>query len=572
MWNKQSLWENRFLKNLYILPSDGNGGALGKKSIEQDNKDINDWQTVDSQMDFNCSSGLPSTDFDTQLSSKTSEQGYSSQTPGTDLDLEKNKSGEFQETDRDTTLSRNSKQVEEVLTSNEQQSLRLKGYEVEEQDGDENCQVSLKENEEKDNPVDVEDDLDLPDGGSRAWIVVFGSFMGLIPVFGMINSLGAIQSYVTKHQLKEVNPSAVAWIFSVYLALSFLSCVLAGSYFDRNGTRAPLYVGTVMYTGGLMATANCKTLWQFILSFSILSGTAAGILTTPLIGCVATWFLKKRAIATSIATIGGSIGGVVFPMLLRRLYDISGFQWAIRTLAFVCLFCLTCAIFFARERKRIKSDRFVSFPDAFKWYLTSSFGWRYFFEYKFLFLALGVAFTENSLTASANFTSYSMAQGNSQSESYTLYTTFNAIGILGRFIPAYLADKYFGAFNVMIATISIATLINFVMWLPFGNHLGVLWAYTLLYGFTTGTILSLAPACIGQISKTDDFGKRYSMAYLLESLLTLLILPMGGLIIGEGELKNYNHYIIFVSFLMVAGVICYSISRCLCVGLTISKF
>ena len=62
------------------------------------------------------------------------------------------------------------------------------------------------------------------------------------------------------------------------------------------------------------------------------------------------------------------------------------------------------------------------------------------------------------------------------------------------------------------------------------------------------------------------------MAYLLESLLTLLILPMGGLIIGEGELKNYNHYIIFVSFLMVAGVICYSISRCLSVGLTISKF
>ena len=42
---------------------------------------------------------------------------------------------------------------------------------------------------------------DFPDGGLAAYLVLFGSFMGLIADFGIANSLGAIQSYVTSHQL-----------------------------------------------------------------------------------------------------------------------------------------------------------------------------------------------------------------------------------------------------------------------------------------------------------------------------------------------------------------------------------
>lgn len=35
-----------------------------------------------------------------------------------------------------------------------------------------------------------DDDREFPDGGLKAWLVVFGAFMGLVPVFGLINSLG----------------------------------------------------------------------------------------------------------------------------------------------------------------------------------------------------------------------------------------------------------------------------------------------------------------------------------------------------------------------------------------------
>lgn len=419
----------------------------------------------------------------------------------------------------------------------------------------------------------LDKDIDFPDGGLQAYLVVFGSFMGLLPVFGMINSLGAIESYISRNQLAAVPSSVISWIFSIYLSISSLSCIFAGGYFDRNGRTAPMCIGSLFFVGGLMATANCQTVWQFILGFSILCGMGTGITMTPLVSCVATWFFKKRAMATSIATIGGSVGGIVLPLLLRKLYEEVGFQWALRITAFICSLCLACATILAREREKPVAQPFESYKKLFLWYLTSSFNWRYFFEWRFLFAALGGSLAESSLTASSTYiASYSMARNNTETVSYALITTTNAVGILGRYIPGYLADKFTGRFNMMIITMSMAVFFNLVMWLPFGGNLKVLWAYSMLYGFSSGTVLSLTAVCIGQISKTADFGKRYATMYLIQAITTLPIIPISGALIGDGKIKGYNNFIIFTSMLMLAGVICFVISRSLCVGPKISKF
>ena len=117
-----------------------------------------------------------------------------------------------------------------------------------------------------------------------------------------------------------------------------------------------------------------------------------------------------------------------------------------------------------------------------------------------------------------------------------------------------------------------AAFFNFVVWLPFGGQSGALWAYACLYGFATGSILTLTPVCIGQISSVHDFGKRYSTAYFLQAILTIPVLPIGGVIIGNGSIANYNKFIVYVSVLMAAGAFCYFISRNLCVGLRFAKF
>lgn len=170
-----------------------------------------------------------------------------------------------------------------------------------------------------------DEDKEFPEGGLKAYSVVFGSFMGLIPVFGLINSIGAIESYISKNQLASVGSSTVSWIFSIYLSIGSFSCVLASGYFDRNGNKRLLMIGTILYVGRIFALADCKALWQFILAFSVLTGLGTGILMIPLVSVIATCFNRKRTMATNVATAGGSVGGIFMPLMLRKLYTQVGF-------------------------------------------------------------------------------------------------------------------------------------------------------------------------------------------------------------------------------------------------------
>lgn len=86
---------------------------------------------------------------------------------------------------------------------------------------------------------------DFPDGGIEAYLVLFGSFMGLIVDFGIGNSLGAIQSYVSSHQLENVPESTASWVFSIHMGVMYFGSVIFGSFFDKFGARKLLIAGTI---------------------------------------------------------------------------------------------------------------------------------------------------------------------------------------------------------------------------------------------------------------------------------------------------------------------------------------
>ncbi|CCH44078.1 Monocarboxylate transporter [Wickerhamomyces ciferrii] len=439
-------------------------------------------------------------------------------------------------------------------------------------------QSSIRELTNEDETISlIDEDLDFPEGGLKANLVVFGSFMGLIPVFGLINSPGAIEAYVSSHQLAEFSTSTVSWIFSMNVFFAFGSGIFSGAFFDRNGARPPMIIGAVFFSGGLFATGNATTVWQFILSFGLVTGFGLGMLMSPLVGVVSHYFKKNRAIATSVATTGGSIGGIIMPLLLRSLFPKVGFAWALRILAFICMFCFVFSILFSKERisnKRGNEDVNTHKPAGFiKTYIIDVFDYKSLIEVKFISCALAVALAESSLiVCSIYFPSYAIKRGFDENTSYLLLTVINTTGILGRYIPGYVADKFLGRFNVVILTLTGCVLVSFLLWLPFGYSLKVLYAYSGLYGFCSGSILSLSPVCCGQISRTDQFGKRYSTMYLIVALAMLTAIPIAGVIIGDGSIGRYNNFIIYSAMLNVGGIMCYLISRYACVGFKLCKF
>lgn len=112
---------------------------------------------------------------------------------------------------------------------------------------------------------DDEEDADFPEGGLRAWLVVFGSFCSMVSVYGIINVAAVFESYFTTNQLRGYSSSSIGWIFSVYLFIVFFFGIQVGPIFDRYGPRYLIAIGSVMCVASQMLLGLCEG--EFIVFF-----------------------------------------------------------------------------------------------------------------------------------------------------------------------------------------------------------------------------------------------------------------------------------------------------------------
>lgn len=278
---------------------------------------------------------------------------------------------------------------------------------------------------EKNESPDQAEAHDFPEGGLRAWLVVLGSFSGMTASFGVLNSAGTFQVYLSMNQLAHESPSAVGWIFSLYAFLTFFCGVQIGPIFDAYGPRWLVVAGTVCLVGGMFGAAESTELWHFLLTYSTLCGIGSSLIFTPAIGSIAHFFYKRRAATTGLATTGGSIGGIVFPLMLQRLFPDVGFKWATRILAFLFLFLLGIANLLIRGRLQPSKDSHVVqniWPD-----------WRIFKDRVFMLTTAGVFFIEWALFIPLSYiSSYALVEGVSPVFSYQLLAILNAGSFFGR--------------------------------------------------------------------------------------------------------------------------------------------
>lgn len=413
-------------------------------------------------------------------------------------------------------------------------------------------------------------EVTYPDGGWQAYGVIVGSFLGLIANFGVMNSVGAFQTYISQNQLKGTETSTISWIFSIYLSLGFLLGVFSGPVFDSLGCRKLLIAGTILSLVGFMTASVSKTVYQFILSLSVCIGVSNAMCVPPLVGVVGHWFMHKRGMATSLATVGGSVGGCVFPILFRYLYTKYGFGWAFRIIGFITFGCNLCSVFLLKERfKRSFSSNEDEIMNKQKQFLNASkqlFDLRTLADLKYSFLIAGVFLTELSLMSMLTYyASYAIIQGVSESNAFTLLTIFNAAGIPGRYLPGLLSD-YIGYYNVMILMLIGFDLSMLLLWAPFGSNIGVIWAFPVLSGFFSSSILSLTPVCLGSICQTDQFGQRYGLLYSIVSIGYLFGIPMCGAVIGDESKHRFQMFAILCGCICLMGTIFWYASRYMIVG------
>lgn len=410
-----------------------------------------------------------------------------------------------------------------------------------------------------------DDEVTYPEGGLGAWSVVLGSFLGLAASLGMMNTVGIYHAYIAEHFLQDYTESTISWIFSMYVFLSFFCGLQIGPIFDAHGPRLLVLAGSILICTSNLLLGICTKYWQFFLVFGVLGGLGTSLIFTPAFAAVSHFFHEKRGNATGIAAAGGSLGGVIFPLALQRLLPSVGFAWATRIIGFIDIFCCVAACLLIRSRLPPKPGQSV-LPD-----------FRIFSQKSYLLLTIGIFLMEWALFIPITYlTTFAISTGAMSSAfSYQLVAIFNAGSCIGRWVPGFMADKL-GRFNSMIAALAICSATSLTFWLPASLltpttpvEAAAIKALTIVYaaifGFASGSNISLTPVCVGQLCDTSVYGRYYATCYTVVSFSTLTGIPIAGSILQASD-GHYYGVVVWTIICYVFASLCFVWSRALQVG------
>lgn len=89
----------------------------------------------------------------------------------------------------------------------------------------------------------------------------------------------------------------------------------------------------------------------------------------------------------------------------------------------------------------------------------------------------------------------------------------------------------------MTVSILISLIATLALWLPVNSQsLALFYVMVPIFGFGSGSVMSLAPVCIGELAKVSEYGQRYGTSYSVVGIayvfflffLFPLLFPRGG--------------------------------------------
>ncbi|KAH8702195.1 putative MFS transporter [Talaromyces proteolyticus] len=406
-----------------------------------------------------------------------------------------------------------------------------------------------------------------PDGGTKAWLCVVGSFLLQFCSFGYVNACGMFQLYYSEALLKDESSANLAWITTLQIFLLFMFGPAIGKLIDVYGCRKLLPVFSILAVFSVCMMSLCTTYWQIILAQGVAFGFAASGLCLPAMALATQWFSTKKGLAVGIVSSGSSLGGVIYPCMLPRLIQEVGFASAVRWTALMqgillLIANLLCSTPFPPKGKEESSD------DAPK-----SSGLRGFKSWPWAFFVLGCFFTMWGLFAPLNYLPEMAAlHGLADFAEYTLAIA-NAGSLVGRIVPGWASDRI-GQFNMMAIVTSLSGILVLAFWLPLEFHAskaGII-VFALLYGFVSGGFVSLGPPCVVALAgdKVDEIGVKLGGFCLAIALGALTGLPIEGAI-KDREQDKFTGLMGFAGATMIMGGILTGTARVMKGGAQLRK-
>jgi len=415
-----------------------------------------------------------------------------------------------------------------------------------------------------------DEEIEFREGG-LGWLVIFGCGLSSLSSFGMVNSYGVFQTYYETEMFPNVESSKLSIIGACQASIIYFFVPLVMPLVHAFGIRQVLLTGALLYVISFfgLSTTQSNSLWKCYLFQGILYSIGGALQFSCMMVLPSEWFKRKRATAFGVASGFVGVGGVVWPIIFKKMIEKHGFKWTVMTIGFVYIpLGLATVILMPQKLDKRYVHKEKCFANSrWNWQNIRSLPQAYcqlFKEWErvmkdvrfSIILLINLLCSFGAYPAIFYIDFFGSVIAPTAKISAYLTVIYVVLGAPGRIIPAIIADKIGRINSLLICTFALGISV-FVLWIPSIEYesIGIFVAFVVLFGFFVGPIFSLFPASLGQL-----FGIEGSEARLGLFMITATPGPILGCLIAGSfiPVDSNDHQLIlnaFYKLVIYSGVV-----------------
>ena len=300
-----------------------------------------------------------------------------------------------------------------------------------------------------------------------------------------------------------------------------------GAFMDSKGPRKAILLAVILLILGLITTASAQNLWQLVLGYGLLVGSATSGLTVAAFSLlISRWFEKQRGKALGFIGAGMRLSTLAFSPLAATL--IVGLSWRSTYLIFaaiVALVVLPLSWLFLQEPNKSEINRSIS---------SSSEGFLFNSEvlravktrvyWILLVKYFGCGFT--GLFLSAHLPAIALEHGFSPQQGATAIGLLGAGGAVGSMVGGWVSDR-FGRYKALAVGYLIRG-VGFFLLAFFVTDTTSFYVISIIAGLPIFFTVAITQLLIYEIFGVNIAGRMIGLIFLLHQVGATLGPLMGG--------------------------------------------
>ena len=136
---------------------------------------------------------------------------------------------------------------------------------------------------------------------------------------------------------------------------------LMGRLADRHGLLRPLLAGAVFLGAGYLLAASAQSMVVFTAAHALLMGLLGSSVTfSPLLADTSLWWVRRRGIAVAVCASGNYLGGAIWPPVVQRFVESSGWRATYVGMGIVCSLAMIGLALMMRRPPPLTADALPS--------------------------------------------------------------------------------------------------------------------------------------------------------------------------------------------------------------------